>query len=104
MGRKGNKDRVVPFPMAFREILAVHVEKMTQQGATFLYVALRRTVATFTRTWAWEGSIYWPYSFNKPLAKCKPVNGLYALTSPFTGLLAFNVAIGFEPMRDIGFT
>jgi integrase/recombinase XerD len=39
---KGNKDRVVPFPVSFREVLAVHVEKMTQQGATFLFESNRQ--------------------------------------------------------------
>jgi integrase/recombinase XerD len=39
---KSNKDRVVPFPMAFREVLAVHVEKMTQRGATFLFESNRQ--------------------------------------------------------------
>jgi integrase/recombinase XerD len=41
---KGNKDRVVPFPVAFRETLAVHIDKMTQQGATFLFESNRKTL------------------------------------------------------------
>lgn len=39
---KGNKDRIVPFPQAFRELLAVHIDKMTQQNATFLFESNRK--------------------------------------------------------------
>ena len=39
---KGNKDRIVPFPMSFREVLAVHIERMTQRGATFLFESNRQ--------------------------------------------------------------
>lgn len=39
---KGNKDRVVPFPAFFRETLAVHIDKMTQQGAVFLFESNRQ--------------------------------------------------------------
>ena len=39
---KGNKDRIVPFPEAFRELLAVHIDKMTQQKATFLFESNRK--------------------------------------------------------------
>lgn len=39
---KGNKDRVVPFPTSFRETLAVHIDKMTQQGAVFLFESNRQ--------------------------------------------------------------
>ena len=46
---------------------------------------------------------------NRGLAHCKARKRASQrersiLYSPFTGFLAFNVAIGFEPMRDIGFT
>lgn len=39
---KGGQDRVVPFPAAFRETLAVHLDRMTQTGATFLFESNRQ--------------------------------------------------------------
>lgn len=39
---KGDKDRRVPFPTAFREVLAVHVERMTNLGALYLFESTRR--------------------------------------------------------------
>lgn len=34
---KGSKDRVVPFPMGFRETLALHIEHRKQQGGNYLF-------------------------------------------------------------------
>ena len=34
---KGGKDRVVPFPVAFKETLALHMAAMARQGATHLF-------------------------------------------------------------------
>lgn len=34
---KGKKDRVVPFPVGFRETLALHVRQRQAQGGTFLF-------------------------------------------------------------------
>ena len=34
---KGNKDRVVPFPPAFKETLALHMAGMISKGATYLF-------------------------------------------------------------------
>jgi integrase/recombinase XerD len=34
---KGGKDRVVPFPPAFKETLALHAERLRQRGATALF-------------------------------------------------------------------
>ena len=34
---KGAKDRVVPFPSAFKETLALHIGTQRQAGATFLF-------------------------------------------------------------------
>ena len=39
---KGDKDRQVPFPAAFREVLAIHIERMRDQGATHLFESNRR--------------------------------------------------------------
>ncbi len=34
---KGKKDRVVPFPSSFREVLAMHAENMHEKEATYLF-------------------------------------------------------------------
>ncbi len=34
---KGDKDRIVPFPQTFRELLAIHVDSMKTKGATHLF-------------------------------------------------------------------
>ena len=34
---KGNKDRVVPFPLGFRETLALHIEHRKQRGGNYLF-------------------------------------------------------------------
>lgn len=34
---KGGKDRVVPFPVGFQEILALHLEKVKNNGAKYLF-------------------------------------------------------------------
>ena len=39
---KGNKDRMVPFPLPFRELLALHIEQMRNKGAIYLFESSRR--------------------------------------------------------------
>ena len=39
---KGKKDRVVPFPLGFKEILAIHVNSMLQKGAVYLFESIRK--------------------------------------------------------------
>jgi len=34
---KGEKDRIVPFPKAFKEVLAMHANNMADQNATYLF-------------------------------------------------------------------
>ncbi len=34
---KGDKDRIVPFPDGFKELLSVHVKAMKKKGATYLF-------------------------------------------------------------------
>lgn len=36
-GGKGGKDRIVPFPTSFKEVLALHVDGMQKKGATYLF-------------------------------------------------------------------
>jgi len=39
---KGNKDRQVPFPLSFRELLALHMERMRDKGAVYLFESVRK--------------------------------------------------------------
>ena len=41
-GGKGDKDRVVPFPASFREVLAMHAEAMRDKSATYLFESSRK--------------------------------------------------------------
>src|SRR5699024_8483382 len=34
---KGDKDRIVPFPQSFRELLAMHMETMRKENARYLF-------------------------------------------------------------------
>jgi integrase/recombinase XerD len=39
---KGSKDRQVPFPHSFRELLALHMEQMRTKGAIYLFESVRK--------------------------------------------------------------
>lgn len=39
---KGGKDRQVPFPHSFRELLALHMEQMRTKGAIYLFESVRK--------------------------------------------------------------
>ncbi|GHO79330.1 integrase [Ktedonobacter sp. SOSP1-85] len=39
---KGSKDRQVPFPRSFRELLALHMEQVQARGAVYLFESVRR--------------------------------------------------------------
>jgi integrase/recombinase XerD len=39
---KGNKDRLVPFPLSFRELLALHMQRMNEKQATYLFESVRK--------------------------------------------------------------
>jgi integrase/recombinase XerD len=39
---KGSKDRQVPFPRPFRELLALHMEHMRAKGAIYLFESVRK--------------------------------------------------------------
>jgi integrase/recombinase XerD len=39
---KGSKDRQVPFPLPFRELLALHMEHMRTKGANYLFESVRK--------------------------------------------------------------
>ncbi len=39
---KGDKDRQVPFPISFRELLALHMQRMREKQATYLFESVRK--------------------------------------------------------------
>lgn len=39
---KGGKDRMVPFPYAFRELLGLHIQQMQQKQARYLFESVRK--------------------------------------------------------------
>ncbi len=39
---KGDKDRLVPFPVSFRELLALHMQRMHEKQATHLFESVRK--------------------------------------------------------------
>ncbi len=39
---KGGKDRQVPFPISFRELLALHMQRMYEKQATYLFESVRK--------------------------------------------------------------
>ena len=39
---KGSKDRLVPFPLSFRELLALHMQGMQEKQATYLFESARK--------------------------------------------------------------
>ncbi len=39
---KGGKDRIVPFPVSFKEVLAIHIDKMESQKADYLFESNRQ--------------------------------------------------------------
>jgi integrase/recombinase XerD len=39
---KGGKDRIVPFPHAFRELLGLHIQQMQQKQAYYLFESVRK--------------------------------------------------------------
>ena len=39
---KGGKDRVVPFPSMFKEVLAMHITNLTNNGAKYLFESKRK--------------------------------------------------------------
>ena len=68
---KGGKDRVVPFPAAFKETLALHIEAQRHAGAAFLFESSRKK----------------PYSdrgVRKILARYTQAAGITASISPHT--------------------
>ena len=63
---KGNKDRVVPFPEGFKEVLAMHMERNKEKGALYLFES------TWKRKYSVRGirKIVTEYSKSAGMAKC----------------------------------
>ncbi|NEP03243.1 MAG: tyrosine-type recombinase/integrase [Symploca sp. SIO2E9] len=68
-GGKGGKDRIVPFPVTFKEVLAMHVMQMCTKKATYL----------FESTWKRK---YTTRGIHKLLAKYAEAAGLEKSISP----------------------
>lgn len=66
---KGGKDRIVPFPVSFKEVLAMHVDRMLQQKASYLFES------------SWKRK-YSDRGIRKILAKYAEVAGLSKPISP----------------------
>ncbi|MEM8832370.1 MAG: tyrosine-type recombinase/integrase [Cyanobacteria bacterium P01_G01_bin.19] len=66
---KGGKDRIVPFLVSFKEVLAMHVDQMSQKNATYL----------FESTWKRK---YTTRGIHKILAKYAEAAGLSKPISP----------------------
>jgi integrase/recombinase XerD len=66
---KGNQDRIVPFPVSFKEVLALHVERMEQEQATYLFES------------SWKRK-YSDRGIRKILAKYAEIAGLDKSISP----------------------
>jgi integrase/recombinase XerD len=64
---KGKKDRIVPFPEKFKEVLALHVDSITQKGGGYLFESswkrrytdrgIRKILATYSKAAGMEQSI-----------------------------------------------
>jgi integrase/recombinase XerD len=66
---KGNKGRIVPFPIAFKEVLALHVDRLEQKQATYLFES------------SWKRK-YSDRGIRKILAKYAEIAGLDKSISP----------------------
>lgn len=68
---KGKKDRIVPFPSSFKELLTMHALKMKTNGATFLFESIRkkkytdRGIRKILATYAQEAGLSQPISPHK---------------------------------------
>lgn len=43
---KGKKDRIVPFPSGFKEVLAIHADALMKRGAIYLFESIRKKLYT----------------------------------------------------------
>lgn len=58
---KGKKDRIVPFPKAFKEMLAMHANSMRKRGLyTYLNRPGRKNTVTVGNYLVWQSSVSYP--------------------------------------------
>ncbi|WP_246064884.1 tyrosine-type recombinase/integrase [Melghirimyces algeriensis] len=92
---KGKKDRVVPFPPAFKETLALHIQHAKQNGGTYLFESnwkkkytdrgIRKILKKYSDQAGMEQSIS-PHKLRHFLLTCLKKKGIDdALIQPYSG-------------------
>lgn len=92
---KGHKDRVVPFPHVFKEVLALHINSVKQNGAGYLFESswrspyttrgIRKILAQYTEAAGMERSIS-PHKLRHFLLTWLKKQGIDdALIQPYSG-------------------
>ena len=92
---KGNKDRIVPFPASFKEVLAIHMANMKKSNATYLFESswkrpysdrgVRKILAKYTKEAGIEHSIS-PHKLRHFLFTWMKKKGVDdALIQPYSG-------------------
>lgn len=92
---KGGKDRIVPFPQAFKEVLAIYAQSVTQSGVQYLFESswkkpytdrgIRKILAVYAKEAGMKHSIS-PHKFRHFLFTWLKKQGIEdALIQPFSG-------------------
>ena len=92
---KGSKDRIVPFPESFKEVLAIHTQSVTQKGGKYLFESswkkpytdrgIRKILAVYSKAAGMKHSIS-PHKFRHFLFTWLKKQGIEdALIQPFSG-------------------
>ena len=92
---KGKKDRIVPFPESFKEVLAIHTQSVTQKGGKYLFESswkkpytdrgIRKILAIYSKAAGMEQSIS-PHKFRHFLFTWLKKQGIEdALIQPYSG-------------------
>jgi integrase/recombinase XerD len=92
---KGSKDRIVPFPESFKEVLAMHAQSITQKGGIYLFESswkkpytdrgIRKILAVYSKAAGMKHSIS-PHKFRHFLFTWLKKQGIEdALIQPFSG-------------------
>ena len=91
---KGSKDRIVPFPESFKEVLAMHAQSITQKGGIYLFESswkkpytdrgIRKILAVYSKAAGMKHSIS-PHKFRHFLFTWLKKQGIEdALIQPFS--------------------
>ena len=92
---KGKKDRIVPFPELFKEVLAIHAQSITQKGGKYLFESswkksytprgIRRILAVYSKEAEMKHSVS-PHKFRHFLFTWLKKQGIEdALIQPYSG-------------------